>query len=242
MGENLKTTTYNDGTAISLITNHIEWSNLTTGAYCWYENEESNYKTPYGALYNFYSVETNKLCPEGWHVPTDAEWAVLIDYLGGSIVAGGKLKDASTNYWMNPNTGATNETSFGAIPGGSRNNNGTFNGIKSSGNYWSSSEDITGHSLYQILSSNNSNTVKNSSNTRNLAFSVRCIKGENPDLIPLGIELRDPIENKTYTRGGSLPLDATFKSGHGLKRCSITITYNDAGGQAHLIPNKFPFD
>lgn len=83
MAENLKTTKLNDGTSIPNVTDGKAWKNLTTPGYCWYDNDPKYYGNTYGALYNFYAVETNKLCPTGWHVPTDAEWDILIDHLGG---------------------------------------------------------------------------------------------------------------------------------------------------------------
>jgi len=120
MVENLKTTHYNDGTAIPLVTGNADWSDLITPAYCWYNNDATTYKDKYGALYNWFAVETGKLAPIGWHVPTDAEWTTLTTYLGGEEEAGGKLKEAGTLNWHTPNTGATNSTGFSALPGGWR--------------------------------------------------------------------------------------------------------------------------
>ncbi len=120
MAENLKTTRYNDGTPIPLVTDSLEWDNLVTPAYCWYRNDPVTYGETYGALYNLHVVSTGILCPSGWHVPSDAEWTVLSDYLGGESVAGGKLKEAGTTHWYTPNAGATNETGFTALPGGIR--------------------------------------------------------------------------------------------------------------------------
>ena len=91
------------------------WLQLTTDAYGWYDNNVAN-KTPYGALYNWYAVNTSKLCPYGWHVPSDVDWTRLKSYLGGEDVAGGKLKEAGTNHWDSPNTGATNDSGFSALP------------------------------------------------------------------------------------------------------------------------------
>ena len=91
--ENLRTTKYNDGTLIPLVQDNTAWSNLITPGYCWFDNDEVANKNPYGALYNWYAVNTGKLCPSGWHVPTDTEWTTLIDNLGGLDVAGGKLKE-----------------------------------------------------------------------------------------------------------------------------------------------------
>jgi uncharacterized protein (TIGR02145 family) len=119
MVEDLRTTHYNDGTPIPHITDTKEWENLKSGAYCWncwLNNAESD-KTVYGALYNWYAT-TDKLCPVGWHVSTDEDWEILIDYCGGWEIAGGKLKEAGTAHWESPNIGATNEFGFTAIPFG----------------------------------------------------------------------------------------------------------------------------
>ena len=103
MAENLRTTKYNDGTAIPLVTDNTTWANLTTPAYCWYNNDAKTNGSTYGALYNWYSVNTKKLCPTGWHVPNDTEWTTLTTYLGGTAVAGGKLKETGTAHWYSPN-------------------------------------------------------------------------------------------------------------------------------------------
>lgn len=137
MVENLKVTSYNDSTPIANVTDNIAWINLTSGAYCWYNNNGTIYKNPYGALYNWFTVSTLKLCPTGWHVPTDAEWTILTDYLGGSSEAGGKLKETGTTHWNSPNNGATNETGFTALPGGYRHYDATFNNIGNVGHWWS---------------------------------------------------------------------------------------------------------
>jgi uncharacterized protein (TIGR02145 family) len=136
MAENLKTTKYNDGTSISLVTENSEWFSLTTPGYCWYNNDVTN-KADHGALYNWYTVNTGKLAPAGWHVPTDAEWTTLGNYLGGDPVAGGKLKEAGLAHWHSPNTGATNETGFSALPGGYRHDAGTFDSQSNYGYWWS---------------------------------------------------------------------------------------------------------
>lgn len=111
--ENLRTTRYNDGTEIPLVTDYTAWTNLTTPAYAWTNNDIGN-KSVYGALYNWFAVKTCKLCPSGWHVPTDAEWTILENHLGGISVAGGKMKETGTEHWFAPNTDATNESGFTA--------------------------------------------------------------------------------------------------------------------------------
>ena len=136
MAENLKTTKYNDGTSIPLITEHAKWNALSTPAYCWYNNDISN-KTTYGALYNRYVANTEKLCPIGWHVPTDAEWTTLADYLGGVNIAGGKMKEIGYVHWKSPNAGATNESGFTGLPGAYRADEGPFGPI-GEGGLWGS--------------------------------------------------------------------------------------------------------
>jgi len=120
MKENLKTTKYNDGSSIPLVTDNTAWINLSTPGYCWYNNDAATYKSAYGAMYNWYTVNTGKICPPNWHVPTDTQWETLITYLGGKIIAGGKMKETGTAHWTSPNIGATNETGFTALPGGYR--------------------------------------------------------------------------------------------------------------------------
>ena len=120
MAENLKVTHYRNGDAIPNVTDETAWSDLQTGACCDYENIPDN-STTYGKLYNYYAVKDSRnIAPVGWHIPTEAEWTILTDYLGGSTVAGGKLKEIGTTHWISPNTGATNETGFTGLPGGMR--------------------------------------------------------------------------------------------------------------------------
>jgi len=175
MAENLKTTKYNDGTAIPLVTNSTEWSNLTTPGYCWYNNDEASYKNTYGALYNWYTVNTEKLCPTGWHVPTDSEWVTLTDYLGGISVAGGKLKETGTTHWKNPNTGATNESGFTALPGGYRSNDGAFDDVGYYGSWWSSTEYSTTNAYSRRLYYNYAYFYRLYYNKK-LGYSVRCVR------------------------------------------------------------------
>lgn len=122
MAENLKTTKFNDGSAIPLEIG--SWTDLSTPAYCWYNNTDNTY----GALYNWYAVNTEILCPVGWHVPTHEEWEILFSYFGGYTEAGGKLKESGTSHWKSPNTG-TNESGFTALPGGVRDDSHEFDGL-----------------------------------------------------------------------------------------------------------------
>jgi len=175
MGENLKTTYYNDGEEIPFVTGTTTWSNLTTHGYCWYNNDAATYKATYGALYNWYTVNTGKLCPTGWHVPSDAEWTTLTDYLGGTSVAGGKLKEGGAAHWTSPNTGATNEYGFTALPGGLRNGSGTFVYIGSYGFWWSATETPATNAWNRAVSYTSSNVDVNI-HAQKTGLSVRCLK------------------------------------------------------------------
>jgi len=175
MVENLKTTKYNDGTAIPLVTDGTAWSNLTTPGYCWYNNDAATYKTTYGALYNWYAVHTEKLCPTGWHVPTDGELTTLTDFLGGELIAGGKMKETGTTHWLSPNTGATNESGFTAVPTGVRYGGGGFDGIGSWCQMWSSFEYSTIYAWYRSLVYNGSNVVRNYG-YKTAGYPVRCLR------------------------------------------------------------------
>ena len=174
MAENLKTTKYNDGTAIPLVTDDKAWDALTTPAYCWYKNDVTINKNTYGAIYNWYTVGTNKLCPKGWHVPTDAEWTTLTTYLGGESVAGGKLKETGTTHWESPNTGATNESGFKALAGGDR-EFGTFSYIGYSGYWWSATGTNATEARYRYMAYHGSKVERNSI-FKKMGYSVRCLR------------------------------------------------------------------
>ena len=174
MAENLKATKFNDATPIPLVSDKNAWNGSMAPAFCWYEND-TVYKNKYGALYNGYAVNSNKLCPTGWHVSTDGEWQTMTDFLGGKNIAGGKLKESGTNSWKDPDPGATNESGFSALPGGTRFSNGLFFTIKTAGYWWTFSGASTLNGWYwNIISSKSSvNRVFNDSTN---GFSVRCVK------------------------------------------------------------------
>lgn len=171
---NLKTTKYNDGTAIPLVTDNTTWGALTTAGYCWNNNDATN-KNPYGALYNWYAVNSGKLCPKGWHVPTDVEWNTLITYLGGTTAAGGKLKETGTTHWTSPNTGATNETGFTAVGAGYRDNTGSFGGVLNYFTFWSSTLFDTSNSYTGTMRYSDA-TLQFNPSPNKFGKSVRCIK------------------------------------------------------------------
>jgi OOP family OmpA-OmpF porin len=145
MAENLRTTKFSDGTAIPLYADSTKWKYIEVPGYCWYGNDEQKYKL-YGPLYNWYAVETAKLCPFGWHVPAEKDWLELSSFLNDNGDAGGKLKEKGTAHWKAPNTGATNETGFTALPGSGCEDSGEFRSIfidpvGAGGLWWSSAED-----------------------------------------------------------------------------------------------------
>jgi len=175
MAENLKTTKYNDGAAIPLVADNTAWSLLSTPAYCWYDNDAGTYKATYGAIYNWYAVNTGKLCPSGWHVPLDAEWTTLETTLGGKAVAGGKLKEVSLVHWASPNTGAVNSSGFTALPGGYRYRSGTFSSIGNYGGWWAATQYDATFAWYRYLTSGGNDLVV-IANYKTSGYSMRCVK------------------------------------------------------------------
>jgi len=174
MAENLRTTKFSDGTPIEKLPIG-NWSTYETPLYCWYENDSAAYADPYGALYNWYAAESGNLCPTGWHVPDIDEWNVLIGFLGGGLIAGGKLKETGTEHWESPNTDATDEYGFAALPGGQRLSG--FYGLGQEGNYWSSTEytNNTAFGEYRLINHDNAYMV-NGTARKYGAFSIRCVK------------------------------------------------------------------
>jgi uncharacterized protein (TIGR02145 family) len=179
---NLDVTTYRDGTPIPQVTDPLLWSNLTTGAWCYYENNSAN-GTIYGKLYNWYAImgvhdnnpsTPNKiLAPQGWHVSTNNDWSLLTNScLQNAQIAGGPLKSVGTTYWNSPNLGATNSTGFSALPAGSRNgNNGSFNYKGVFADFWASFNTPVDRIL-----SYNYNWVSGLGPTNRDGLSVRCVK------------------------------------------------------------------
>lgn len=180
MQENLRTTRFNDDSDIPLVTGNYEWTLLSSPAYCYYNNDENNYRDRYGALYNWHAVNTGILCPQGWHVVSDGGWSDLTAYLGGENIAGGKLKEDGTELWEPPNSEATNETDFRAVPGGFRNETtGAFSEIGQNSYYWTSTENSTDDSWLRSLHYNDGN-VSRTYGSKRQGYSVRCVKGELP--------------------------------------------------------------
>ncbi len=175
MAENLNVTRYRNGDSIPNVTDNAAWSDYLSGAFCWYNNDETTYSNIYGALYNWHSVtDTRSLCPEGWHVPTDIEWTELItNYLGGAYIAGSKLR--SSGGW-NINGNGTNISGFNGLPGGVRyyHPSLSFSSIGEAAGFWSSTEKTIGTALYRYLP--DYDYVGWNSNWKNNGYSVRCLK------------------------------------------------------------------
>ena len=178
MAKNLRTTKLSDGINIPEVTEPVAWLNLyttATPAYCWYDNN-IGYKNVYGALYNWYAVNTNKLCPAGWHVPTNTDWDLLTTDLGGFAIAGGKLKEKGLSHWINPNTFATNETGFTALPGGVRkDNDGLYDRMGYTGSWWSATESSSTYAWAYFMGYFDRD-VRHSIGMKRGGLTIRCLK------------------------------------------------------------------
>ncbi|HLP50066.1 MAG TPA: fibrobacter succinogenes major paralogous domain-containing protein [Chitinophagales bacterium] len=171
--ENLKVTHYNDGSAIPYIADATDWQNATGAAYCNFNNDSATAVT-YGKLYNWAAVNSGKLCPAGWHVPSQAEWAQLETVLNSD---GGSLKEAGTTHWLSPNEGATNGSGFTALPAGYRSYLGTFSALTYQGQWWSTTlgSDTAYYAKYYYVDFSFAGIYDNE-DWRTAGHSVRCIK------------------------------------------------------------------
>jgi uncharacterized protein (TIGR02145 family) len=186
MAENLKTGYFNDGSAIPLVTDASAWTALSTPGYCWYNNDETANKATYGALYNWYTVNTGKLCPTGWHVPSDSEWKTLEMYLGltqsEADAAGWRGTDQGTQLknttgWNSGGNG-TNTSGFSALPGGNRFTSGPFALIGDYGYWWSSSDFDAIDAWCRNLYHPNGDVFRNRLD-KHYGWSVRCLKNSD---------------------------------------------------------------
>jgi len=175
MIENLKTTKYRDGTSIPYVTDATTWMNLTTGAYCNYNNDQA-IAAVYGRLYNWYSVtDVRSIAPIGWHVPTNEDLTLLINYLGGTDLAGAKLKESGTAHWLSPNADSNNLSGFTGLPAGCRWNDMTFTDLGMNV-YWWSSTSLSETAAKYLNISNGYSAVYKSAWAKNVGFSVRCVR------------------------------------------------------------------
>ena len=173
MAENLRTTKYSNGISIPYKTSEQEWLN-SADAYCWIDNDISNAEI-FGALYNWNSILTEVICPTGWRVPTDYDWGILIDYVGGSSMAGGKLKSSCSDLWYSPNEGATNEFGFAGLPAGYRKHGGDFSLANMYGDWWAFTQECSDNAW--VRSTNYFSAEANRFYfNKKCGFPVRCIK------------------------------------------------------------------
>ena len=180
MAENLKVIHYNNGDVIPNLQDDDEWDN-GNGTCCAYDNNASNTEI-YGLLYNWFTVnDIRNIAPDGWHIPTDIEWQVLIEYLGGDTLAGGKMKSLGTiegvnGLWVGSDEGTTNESGFSALPGGYRYNSGVFDGIGTNAYFWSATESTGGTAWHRYLYHGNSVVSRYDYGWKQGGYSIRCIK------------------------------------------------------------------
>jgi uncharacterized protein (TIGR02145 family) len=183
--KNLSVARYRNGDPIPQVTDPTQWASLTTGAWCWYNNDSATYAATYGRLYNWYAVNDPRgLAPQGWRIPTEGDWNRLVKFIdpgadttcqfcSQSGTAGGAMK--STTGWNAPNTGATNSSGFSGLPGGYRNHDGTFNSVGINGIWWSAGEFDTSNAWLRTLNYGNANVNRGGIN-KSGGFSVRVVR------------------------------------------------------------------
>ena len=180
--QNLHVTHYNNGTPIPNVTDSLVWGLLTSGARCYYRNDSAANDSVYGTLYNWFVVNNPaKVCPVGYHVPTDGEWTQLENSLGGYMVAGGALKEAGFTHWLSPNVGATNASGFTALPGGARMPNTAFELLHENGLFWTSTAagaNAYGRYVWYMFEG-----VERDPYPKRIGVSIRCIR----DTVGVGI-------------------------------------------------------
>lgn len=202
MEKNLDVTTYRDGTPITQVDDNYAWS-LGNAAWCYYDKDPAN-GAIYGKLYNWYAVDDpRKLAPKGWHIPTDADWTTLADFLGGNAAAGGKMKSTGTTLWNSPNSDATNSSGFTALPGGARLYDGGFASIGIDGFWWSATDWYGSNSaLSRYLVYWNSYLNRDWMNSdKRVGFSVRCILDVIPVLTSTAVT---SIRTSSASSGGKI--------------------------------------
>jgi len=176
--KNLDVDRYRNGDPIPQVTtDYLIWAGLTTGAYCYYNNDSATYAATYGKLYNWYALNDPRgLAPEGWHIPSYAEWTTLFTCLGGESIAGGAMKETGTSNWLPPNTGATNSSGFTGLPGGTRDQYGvSFGGIGAAGWWWSITENDA-NTAWSLILLNNFGNLAFTTRDKNFGKSVRCVR------------------------------------------------------------------
>jgi uncharacterized protein (TIGR02145 family) len=209
MADNLKATSFNNGESIPLVVNDSEWAALSTGGYSWFENNETDNKDTFGALYNWYSVETGELCPSGWQVPSDDDWSTLASFLGGNTIAGGKMKATGTEFWNAPNTAATNESGFNGLPGSNRVGNGIFSPRGHDGDWWTSTEKDAATAYPRNLQANTGVLdVEVNGTPKDFGYSVRCIQSPTNSqvnlVVPYGTDITSLVPTINLSTNASI--------------------------------------
>ena len=178
MAENLRARTYRNGDSVPVVSSNDTWKGLKTGACCTYNNlTDLDAIATHGRLYNWYAVNDSRgLAPPGWHIPSDAEWSTLVQFLGGETVAGGKLKETGQTHWQSPNAGATNSSGFTALPSGRREYfDGTFLNLTFNTFWWSSTAYDINYAWYRYLNYDVPNAYRANFHEP-YGFAVRCVK------------------------------------------------------------------
>ncbi len=237
MAENLKVGRYQNGDVIPVV-GQSSWAGLTSGASCWFNSDSASYDCPYGRLYNWYAVtDSRNVCPSGWHVPTDQEWTVLTDQLGGEAVAGSKMKPPGTDYWL-PNPVATNESGFSALGGEYIDFIGQWGpnvNLQINGLYWSATLEGGGAWARRVMGAYEN--IQRENHVVNHGFSVRCIREALPTgtgsnekdgfrvypnpsagVFILELDLTGPVGLQVFDARGALVHNDVFTSGRGTQR------------------------
>lgn len=203
MAENLKTSKYRNLVSVTNKTNDLNWGSLTTAAYSDYNTTAKN--AIYGKLYNWYVInDKQNITPLGWHIPTDSEWLVLSDFLGGLNIAGNKIKEKGNVNWASPNTGATNESGFNALPGSLKMSDGNIATIGNTANWWSSTEGTSSNSAWYRSVSNQNASISRAFYTKSGGMSIRCIIGDLPLITTISAS---SITTTSLTTGGNITFD-----------------------------------
>ncbi|HRZ96914.1 MAG TPA: FISUMP domain-containing protein, partial [Paludibacter sp.] len=206
LADNLKTSRYRNNVTIPDKSNDVTWGTITTPAYTDYSSPITS--TTYGKLYNWYAVtNNNNLAPKGWHIPTDNDWAILSDFLGGAALAGSKLKEKGNTHWLNANIDATNKTGFTALPGGSRSTDGNIYDFGNVGYWWSTTEGSNVNSAYYRYLTNTSGALNSAFYNIKAGMSVRCVMGDLPNVSTTAVS---DITASGFVSGGNITFDGNF--------------------------------
>lgn len=175
MAENLKVARYRNGDSIHVVTDNNTWASYAEGACCGYDNDPANIAV-YGRLYNWNAVnDSRNIAPEGWRVPSDADWGILVTALGGAGEAGGKMKEEGTAHWDDPNEGATNSSGFTALGAGQRGYMGSFIAMGQGAYFWSATQHNASRAYARVLDAYDA-TVYRNDYAKDTGYSIRCVK------------------------------------------------------------------